>query len=77
MDSWKHAENSREAIKKTMHRIAIDTYMGSSEPEEYRETLSQAFERYFNNMKGATNSSPSDIEELITAEINRQKSLYT
>ncbi|MCJ7731527.1 hypothetical protein MUP51_04355 [Candidatus Bathyarchaeota archaeon] len=66
-----------EAIKKTMHRIAIDTYMGSSQPEQYRETLSQAFERYFNNMKGATNSSPSDIEELITAEINRQRSLYS
>ena len=64
------------AIKETMHRIAIDAFNGSPQPEGYREALDQAYERYFNSMKGATNTHQSDVYELIDAEIGRQKALY-
>jgi hypothetical protein len=64
------------AIKQTMHRIAIDTYNESSQPENYRDTLDQAYEKYFNSMKGATNIHPEDVHRLIEAETRRQKALY-
>ena len=65
-----------EALKQTIHRIAIDTYHDKQQPEIYRETLDHAFERYFRSMKGATNTQLEDIHELIIGETRRQTALY-
>ncbi len=59
-----------------MHQIAIDTYHDRIQPEKYHETLDQAHETYYRSMKGTTNTHQTDIDELIDAEINRQKKLH-
>ncbi len=64
------------AIKQTMHRIAIDIYNDSQQPDQYMETLDKAYEKYFNSMKGATNNHQDDVHQLIEAETLRQKALY-
>lgn len=66
----------REAVNKTMHQIAIDTYQKDVQPQKYHKTLDQAHEAYYRSMKGTTNTHQSDVDELIIAEINRQDALY-
>lgn len=65
-----------EAIKQTMLRIAVDAFNHSPQPEEYLIELTHAHEKYFNSMKGATNTHLTDVEELINAETHRQEALY-
>ena len=66
----------RKTITKTLHQIAIDAYRDTIQSEKYHETLDQAHEAYYRSMKGTTNTHQTDVDELIEAEINRQKSLH-
>ncbi len=66
----------RKALDETMSKIAIDTYQGTVDQEETIETINPEYERFFNSMKGATNIHMTDVEELVEAEIKRQKELY-
>ena len=66
----------RETINKTLHQIAIDAYKDTIQPEKYHETLDLAHEAYYRSMKGTTNTHQTDVDEIIEAEINRQKRLH-
>ncbi|TRO55304.1 hypothetical protein E2P71_02905 [Candidatus Bathyarchaeota archaeon] len=65
-----------EAIKQTMLKIAVYAFNHAPQPEEYLIELTHAHEKYFNSMKGATNTHLTDVEELINAETRRQEALY-
>ena len=64
------------ALYEVMHRIGLDTYHGSVDRDELIQSAMDAYERFFNSMKGATNIHNVDVEELLDAEITRQKALY-
>ena len=66
-----------KAIRDLMLRVAVDTYHDKVDRSAYSESLGIAHDRFFNSMKGATNIHKTDVDELIDAEITRQKALYT
>lgn len=66
----------RDIITKTLHQIAIDAYHNEIQPEKYHMTLDQAHEAYYRSMKGTTNTHQTDVDNIIDAEINRQKRLH-